>query len=446
VASKRTLNAKNLETLGAAALAELLIEVSGGNAVIQRRLRLALAAGEGIEEVVQEVRKRLSAIDRSSTFLDSGKRKALVSDLEAQLQAITGPIATGDPKQAFDLLRRFLELSEAVLERCTESTGVVIGVFERAAKQLGPLAQAAQLEPETLAQHAAELLAENTFEQFDALVPALKDALGDWGLKLLGSYCRQHGACDGNTHLLQIAIARGDVDGYLAQFDAEDLRWRDIAASVAQHLLASGRAEQALEILDGATEEAVGLADGQWHDSRIAVLEALNRQAEAQEMRWQWFSRTLSIPHLRDYLKRLEDFEDVEAEERALQVAEQHPISLLGLHFLVEWPALARAARHVLAHEDEWEGDAYTIHSAAAERLSAAHPLAATLLLRPMVFFALWMGRANRYRYAAEHLRTCEQLAGRIDDWRGHLDHSAYVERLHNIYGAKWGFWKLMEQ
>ena len=446
MASKRTLNAKNLEALGAAALAELLIEVSGGNAVIQRRLRLALAAGEGTEEVVEEVRKRLTAIDRATTFVDSARRKALVADLEAQLQAITGPIAAGDPKQAFDLLRRFLELSEGVLERCTDSTGVVIGVFERAAKQLGPLAQAAQLESETLAQHAAELLAENTFEQFDALVPALKDALGDWGLKLLGSYCRQHGACDGNTHLLQIAIARGDVDGYLAQFDAEDLLWRDIAASVAQHLLASGRAEQALEILDGATEEAVGLADGQWHDSRIAVLEALNRQAEAQEMRWQWFSRSLSIPHLRDYLKRLEDFEDVEEEERALHVAEQHPISLLGLHFLVEWPALARAARHVLAHEDEWEGDAYTIHSAAAERLSAAHPLAATLLLRPMVFFALWMGRANRYRYAAEHLRTCEQLAGRIDDWRGHPDHSAYVERLHNIYGAKWGFWKLMEQ
>ena len=41
MAAKRTLNAKNLETLGAAALAELLIEVSAGNAVIQRRLRLA---------------------------------------------------------------------------------------------------------------------------------------------------------------------------------------------------------------------------------------------------------------------------------------------------------------------------------------------------------------------------------------------------------------------
>jgi hypothetical protein len=446
VASKRTLNAKNLEALGAAALSELLIEVSGGNAVIQRRLRLALAAAEGVDGAAQEVRKRLTTIDRATTHVDSGKRQALVRDLEVQLQAITGPIAVADPKQACDLLLRFLELSEGVLARCSDGTGAVIGVFERAAEQLAPLAQAAQLEPEALAEHTAELLAENTYEQFDALVPALKDALGDRGLKLLERHCRQRGACDGNTALLQIAVARGDVDGYLAQFDAEDLCWRDIAATVARHLLASGRAEQALEILDGATQETAGLLDSQWHDCRIAVLDALGRRAEAQQMRWHWFSQTLSIPHLRDHLKRLDDFEDVEAEERALQVAEQHPISLLGLHFLVEWPALPRAARHVLAHEEEWEGDAYVIHGAAAERLSADYPLAATLLLRPMVFYALWMGRAKRYRHAAEHLRSCEQLAARIDDWQGHPDHAEYVERLYDSFGAKWGFWKLVER
>ncbi len=38
MASKSTLNAKNLETLGAARLAELLIEISTGSAVAKRRL------------------------------------------------------------------------------------------------------------------------------------------------------------------------------------------------------------------------------------------------------------------------------------------------------------------------------------------------------------------------------------------------------------------------
>ena len=42
--TKTTLNAKSLEALGAARLAELLIDISSGNAAFKRRLRLALAS------------------------------------------------------------------------------------------------------------------------------------------------------------------------------------------------------------------------------------------------------------------------------------------------------------------------------------------------------------------------------------------------------------------
>lgn len=46
MASKKTLNAKNLEALGAQRLAELLIEISTGDAAAKRRLRLELAGAE----------------------------------------------------------------------------------------------------------------------------------------------------------------------------------------------------------------------------------------------------------------------------------------------------------------------------------------------------------------------------------------------------------------
>ncbi|MCP9785170.1 DUF6880 family protein [Cyanobium sp. N5-Cardenillas] len=445
MASKRSLNARNLEALGAAALAELLIEVSSGQAVIQRRLRLALAAAEGASGAAQEVRKRLAAIDRSRTFVGSARRPALLRDLEAQRQAITGPIAAEDPGEACELLLRFLEISAGVLARCSDSTGVVVGLFEQAAKQLGPLALAARVAPETLAEHAVELLLEDRHGAFDALVPALAEALGDGGLQRLEQCCRERGALGGSRLLLQIAEARGDGEGYLGQFSAADLRRRPIAADVARVLLANGRAAQALEILDGATAEGPGRLDGAWLDSRLAVLEALERPAEAQEMRWRWFCRSLSIPHLRDHLRRLDAFEDGEAEERAFGVAEQHPSRLLAMEFLVAWGVLGRAARLVLAHATEWDGEAYAIHSAAAERLSADHPLAATLLLRAMVWGALETGRSQRYRHAAEHLRSCDLLADRLDDWQGHPDHAAFVARLQERFGGRWGFWKLVE-
>jgi hypothetical protein len=448
MAGKRTLNAKNLQTLGAAALAELLIEVSAGNAVIQRRLRLALAAAEGADGAAQEVRKRLVAIARSNTFIDSAKRKALLADLEAQQQAISGPIATADPALAVELQVRLLELSEGVLDRCSDSTGAVIGVFQRGVAALATLAAAAGpagLSPEALVEHAAELLQENGYGQFAGLIPALAPALGAAGLVQLEEALLERGGVDRYT-MEQLAQGRGDLDGYLELFEPSQLTWPDTAAEVAGHLLRGGRAVQALAVLDRAAKATQIMEAETWHATRIAVLEALGRGEEAQDQRWQVFGQSLSIPLLREYLQRLDDFAEVEAEERALAVAEQHPLPLAALQFLVFWPALPRAARYVIAHWEAWDGDAYEIYEPAAERLSAHHPVAASLLLRAMVVFALSMGRSKRYRYAAEHLRQCERLDARIDDWQGVEPHSSFAGRLRESFGQKWSFWQLLER
>jgi hypothetical protein len=445
MAGKRTLNAKNLQTLGAAALAELLIEVSAGNAVIQRRLRLALAAAGGADGAAQEVRKRLSSIARSTTFIDSAKRKALLADLEAQQQAITGPIATADPALAVELQVRLLELSEGVLDRCSDSTGAVIGLFQRGVDALASLAAAACTKPQQLVEHAAELLQENGYGQFEGLIPALAPALGEAGLLQLEEALLERGGVDRYT-MEQLVRGRGDLDGYLELFEPSQLTWPDTAAEVAGHLLRGGRAEQALTVLDHAAKATAIMEAEAWHATRIAVLDALGRSDEAQQHRWQVFSKTLSIPLLRDYLQRLDDFADVEAEERALVVAEAHPLPLAALQFLVFWPCLARAARCVIEHCHDWDGDAYEIYEPAAERLSADHPVAASLLLRAMVVFALSMGRSKRYRYAAEHLRQCERLEARIDDWQGFESHNSFVGRLREAFAQKWSFWQLLER
>lgn len=445
MAAKRTLNAKNLETLGAPTLAALLIEVSSGNAVIQRRLRLALASAAGADSAAQEVRKRLAAIARATTFVDSAKRKALLVDLEAQQQAICGPIASADPALAVQLQVRLLELSEGVLDRCSDSTGAVIGLFQRGVNALVNLASTAGLSAATLADHAADLLQENGYGQFDGLIPALAPVLGDAGLEQLQEALLERGAVD-RLVMEQLAQGRGDLDGYLALFAATELSWPHTAATVAGQLLAGGRAGQALAVLDRAAQSAQIMHAEAWHATRIAVLEALGRSEDAQRHRWDVFTHTLAIPLLRDYLNRLDDFADVDAEERALAVVERHPLPLAALRFLVFWPALPRAARYVIAHCHDWDGDAYAIYEPAAERLSADHPLAATLLLRAMVVFALSRGRSKRYRYAAEHLRHCELLDAHIDDWQGFESHASFVGRLREAFAQTRSFWRHLER
>ena len=143
MASKTTLNAKNLEALGAERLAQLLIEVSAGNAAAKRKLRLALAGAQSPREAAREITKRLTSIAKARTFVNWQNRKPLVKDLQTQRSAIMEQIASQDPSEALALLWRFMGLATPVFERCDDSSGTVIDIFHQACADLGEVAKAA---------------------------------------------------------------------------------------------------------------------------------------------------------------------------------------------------------------------------------------------------------------------------------------------------------------
>ncbi|MEP7005942.1 MAG: DUF6880 family protein, partial [Sphingomonas bacterium] len=164
---------------------------------------------------------------------------------------------------------------------------------------------------------------------------------------------------------------------------------------------------------------------------------------EAQAFRWACFERSLSPTHLRAYLKKLPDFDDIEAETRAMAHVLGHPSFLTALGFLIEWPALDRANRLVLDRHGELRGDHYDHLNRAADALETRYPLAATLIRRAMIYFTLTNARAKRYPHAARHLAECVTLAGRIEDYGPHPTHDAYYQALRARHGRKAGFWSL---
>jgi len=397
MAKKTTLNAKNLEALGAARLAELLLEITDGNAAAKRRLRMELAAMQSPADLAREVRKRLGNIARARSFVDWRGVRALAHDLDTQRQAIVETVGKDDPKTALDLLWRFMDLADPVLHRCDDSSGLVGDEFRTACDDLGDLACKAEADPEALADRAFDALNDNGFGQFDRLIPVLAPALGEAGLAHLKQRMVELSntpverpadedrvevmwGSGGPTYadeveersrrstvrlaLKDIADALGDVDAFIAQYDERTRKVPRIAAEIAQRLLAADRAEEALAILDAADHDGPAsiLPVFDWEDARIAVLDALGRAEEAQQLRWFCFEQTLSDRHLRAYLKRLADFEDVEAEEKALDHAKKsHDNPLKALSFLLSWPALDRAAAVVIAHADELDGDFYEL-------------------------------------------------------------------------------------
>ncbi|MEW2912302.1 DUF6880 family protein [Leisingera sp. JC11] len=474
MASKKTLNAKNLETLGAARLAELLIEISSGDATAKRRLRLELAGTFSPKEAAREIRKRITQIGRAQSFVDWRKRRALIKDLDAQRHAIVEKVMLDDPAEALDLMWRFLALANPVFGRCDDSSGTVIHVFHTAVENLAEIAAAASPAPDILADRMFTALQDNGYGQYDDLIATLVPVLGETGLAHLktlvealdqapvtqpakdeediigwGSdgpvYAREIAETSRKSTvdmaLRDIADAQGDVDAYLARYDAKTRRLPGIAASIATRLLAADRAEEALEILEAAETDGRRWVPQDWHHTRLEVLEGLGRGEEAQEQRWSEFERQLSTDDLRAFLKRLPDFEDVEAEDRALDHAGRHPDLLLALSFLIQWPAHDRAAALILERSEELDGNHYEYLSPAADALSERHPLAATCLLRAMIDFTLNDARSSRYKHAARHLVDCVELAARIEDYGVVSPHDDYLADLRTRHFRKSGFW-----
>jgi hypothetical protein len=477
MASKKALNAKNLENLGAARLAELLIEISTGDAVGKRRLRLELAGAAGPIEVAREIRKRLTTIGRARSLIDWEKRKVFVADLEVQRRTIIDQVAKAEPVEALDLLWRFMALANPVFERCDDSSGAVIGIFHAACRDLGWVAVSAKADPKLLAEKVFRALTENDYGQYDGLIEALAPALGPDGLdhlkqlfiglskdplpklreedrEVIGwsssgpvyadDYAERRRNSMVRMALQEIADALGDVDAFIAQQSEKAKTVPMVAAGIAQRLLAAERTSEAWEAINATDPDRPGWIPFEWEQTRLDVLEALGRAEEAQAFRWDCFERSLDGVHLRAYLKCLPDFEDVETEERALSLALRYPSAHQALAFLVSWPALDHAAELVLSRTDELDGNHYEILGPAADALEAKHPLAATVLRRAMIDFALAKARSKRYRHAARHLLQCESLDREITDYQRFEVHDAYRNRLRTEHGRKTSFWSLL--
>lgn len=472
--SETTLNAKNLAALGAERLAELLLDVTAGDAAAKRRLRLELASRGG-GDVASEIRKRLVSIAKSRSFADWRKVKELARDLEAQREAIAAHVAATSPDEAFDLLWRMLEMAPSIYERCDDSNGSVGSVVASARDDLGAIAAQAGQPVGALADRVFAAVCANDYGQFDELIPLTAQALGPDGLNRLKAqfeelaanapmgapggerrvmglstrgaiyhddYERGRHGCLVRSALTEIADALGDVDGFAARYSDEERANPAIAAAIAERMLAADRASEALAELDGAADGfRLGGHWPDWQRVRIEVLDALGQSGDAQDERWQVFERGLDARYLRAHLKRLPDFDDVEAEERALSFASRFASFHQALAFLINWPALDRAAGLIMARTDELDGDHYWLLTPAAEALEQRHPLAATLVLRAMIDLSLDAAKYKRYGHAARHLQTCEHLARRIDDFAGHPNHAEYVADLRRRHGRKSGFW-----
>src|SRR3954466_11516088 len=182
MASKKTLNLDNLAALGPERLATILIDVAAGNAEIKRRLGLELAAqAGGGDAVAAEVGKRLTALKAARSFVDWQKQRDFVKELDLQRSMIVERVAQTRPDLALDLMWRFMDLAEPVLNRVDDSNGSVGDVFRAACEDLRAIAVKAKPDPVSLADRVFAAVIANDYGVFDGLVTIMLPTLGDAG-------------------------------------------------------------------------------------------------------------------------------------------------------------------------------------------------------------------------------------------------------------------------
>ncbi|WP_414896646.1 DUF6880 family protein [Rhodovulum sp. YEN HP10] len=469
----KALNKKNLLELGADRLAELLLEAVKGDAARQRRVRMALSADRGPEAITADLRKRFASIRRGRSFISRKAQKTLTQELAGLTQLIETRIAPDAPAAAFELLWAELQLAPGLFERTDDSRGTLGEVMGGAMAAIGRLAPRLGLDPATLAETVFDAILDDVYGVFDDAVPALAEALGTTGLARLKALAEAARAAppgeaelaryaflsdrDARTGraraernrsldriLRDVADAEGDVDAWLAQYTPEQLTYATIAPDAALRLLATGRAGDALRLIEAALP---GESDDPWFDdpeldaAHFACLEALGRKEDLRAALWNRFERKLCPDALRRHLGLLPDFEDIEAADAARRIVLDFSPVETALAYCLEAPDLSLAAELIETRNAEIDGDAYEILTPLAEALAPANPLAAVLLRRAMIDFALDRRRAGRYGHAAGHLSDCAAADAEIQDYGIHLSHAAYLDGLRRTHARKSAFW-----
>lgn len=399
--AKKSVSAANLAALGADRLADLLMEAGAADAALKRRLRMELAAEVGAADLALEIDKRLAALGGSRARVSWRKRPALLNDLRSLLRIVVDRLCPLDSRLALDRLVAWFDLYPGLAARVSDAKGELPLLFDAATAELAAVASAAG--PDVAGPVLGDALS-TRLDPWASWIGRGSAGLDPAVARRLLAGLPQGPRPTGRLALVvrKLADRAGDLDAWIRSIPDEDARKPEIGAGIARRLALAGRAGEGRAALEASRVDSAakarwgrsadaGAPSDAWSAAEIAVLEAEGRLPEADEARWARFARTLSADDLRVLIARLPDFEDVEALDRAFEMAATHPDAMRGLAFLMAWPALREAAALAVDRAGEIRGGHDDLPLWVG-RLVGRHPLAALILVRARARALLMLG------------------------------------------------------
>ena len=469
MARKPTINEASLRSLGPKRLAALVLQACNRDDVIDKKVRLMLAAKGGGDALDVELEKRIKSLASGGTFYDWRDAGDLVSTIDNIRSNITDELGSKNPRAAVVRLWQLIDATNTIMRHVDDSSGLTSDSLQGAVADLGKMLQKSGVDDAAaLAERVHVSFFDNGYCVKDGLVSAVAPALGADGRVALSARfeadiaatnivvpsapggdrdqdSRRSTAARG---LMDIADAERDVDAFIRAAELSPYVWMHVDEA-AERLLKAKRPSEALEWLDRMAPD-----HHKWRDPggdgmvglKLQALHALSRHDEAQVLRWQMFERYLWPVYLRDYVKRLPDFEDEPVIRKAVAHALTHPLLLAALTFLVDWPDLDAAEKLIMTRAAEIDGSHYEHLNHAIERLEEKHPLATTMLLRTKIDSVLARASSTQYGHAARDLARAAGLAPMIETLGTIPTHAAYLAEMRVKHARKTSFWPKVQE
>jgi hypothetical protein len=437
---------EKLASFGAEKLARMLFSLYESQKGIRKSLDMMIAAlDEKPKKIVSMIQKQISALKRSSRFIDYDESGDFAQRLDSLRRSIVGDLTEKSPEDALSCLLDFLDLQDKIFERCDDSNGSIGDVFVQACCDLGHIYEKTNVSSEDVANTVFTRFINNGCGVYDEMIENCKEKLGAEGLALLQQKFEQNVTVQNarivRLGLQSIADCRKDVDAYIRACSFEGMPHAHDHLEIARRLIEHWRGEEALQWLDKMDVPTSHHWESERQALKVQALETCGSYDKAQDERMAWFERTL-IPELYgEILKNIRPELKEEFEEKTLERVFQESDIYKALYFLWQAQYFDELATLVYQHFDVLDGRHYRLLRPVADILKETDPLAGTLVYRKLLESVLQKAQSKYYAYAAKDLMKCKLLKDKITDWKGHVAHDQYHESLLTQHKRKVSFW-----
>jgi hypothetical protein len=442
---------KKLTALGIEALADALLELSERIEVVDDLVERLIATPT---ENIGRYKAKLAGLKRRQRFIAWKESAAFAHELKMLLADLESGV--DDPRTGVQLVAEFFQADRHVFEQCDDSGGSVGDVFQFDAKDLFVSYASSCPDKRWVSGLVFDLCRKDEYGVREALVDCAGEYLPEFEIRDLierfqaaaGSEAKAYG----RLHLLSCvqSLARQAKDAPLfeqVRLASSGTPTTAACVDIGRVYLESGDAQTALSWLQRVPANETFQAFDR-DQLLLEIYEQAGDKDKKAEVAWRIFRRRRSAQALSKLLAVIgHDQKDAVIAAEVAELLGETTLFLSNARFLVEMGYLDAAETYLLDRANQLDGDFYSRLLPLAEAMeTTGRQLCASVIYRTLLDSILGRAQSKAYAHGASYLMTLDRLAPTVSDWRGFVNHSAYVETLRQQHKRKRSFWPRYEK